>query len=132
MAVCFSMRWIRIRCPFTVDISILRSFKGQTSLRNLPRISKIFLRRTLLCLFLVKKCTPVNFSRIFGTNLRSEKIKAKKQVRKCKLAPKILKKFTEVIFFTKNNHEFFQNCWSQCAPWKNLWNVQQGIAMIFR
>ena len=40
-----------------------------------------------------------------------EKIKAKKhvfEVRKCTLAPKILKNFTEMYFFPIVNHEFFQ------------------------
>ena len=32
-----------------------------------------------------------------------------------RLTQKILKKFTEVYFFTVNYNEFFQNFWSQCA-----------------
>ena len=53
----------------------------------------------------------MNFFRIVGADVLSEKIKAKQnvfEIRKRKLAPKILKKFTEVNFFSIIKHGFFQ------------------------
>ena len=53
----------------------------------------------------------MNFFRIFGAYVLSEKNKSEKnvfEVRKRKLATKILKKFTEVYFFTIIDRGFFQ------------------------
>ena len=53
----------------------------------------------------------MNFFRTFGADVLSEKYKSEKnvfEIRKRKLAPKVLKKFTQVYFFTIIDHEFFQ------------------------
>ena len=47
-------------------------------------------------------------------------------------APKIPKKFRKVYFFTLNNHEFFQNFWSQCASHKNHFSYRYFVQIFDR
>ena len=120
--ICIHMQEIFMRSPekFFFPLRATPLFSYSNNIGKKAIIGKYFLQSPLLLQkiwknsspIIVKKYTTVNFFRIFEANLRFLTSKT------C---------FFAFIFFREliNNHEFFQNFWSQFAPMKNFWIIDR-------